>query len=108
MFPGEPIIDNSEGNKLSDFLNLALKESQGTRLDIASAFFNIKAFSMIKDNLGGIKSFRLLLGKAPDIYNNSTLGDILLETIKEEIEGFDLSKETHETVKVFMEFLKKR
>ncbi|MEN6554190.1 MAG: helicase-related protein [Methanobacterium sp.] len=107
MFLGEPIIDNSEGNKLSNFLNLALKESQGTRFDIATAFFNIQAFAMIKDNLSGVESFRLLLGKAPDIHNDVTLGDLLLKTIKEEIEGFNLSKETDEAVKVFMDFLKK-
>lgn len=107
MIPGEPIIDNSDENKLSDFLNYALKESQGTNLDIATAFFNIQAFSMIKDNLGDVQHFRLLVGKAPEIHTDTTLGDHLLNIIKEEIEGFDLTKDVDESVEIFVEFLKR-
>ncbi|MEM3846232.1 MAG: phospholipase D-like domain-containing protein, partial [Candidatus Parvarchaeota archaeon] len=101
------IIDNSEGNKLVSFLNSALKENAKTNLDIATAFFNIEAFAMIKDNLNGITRFRLLLGKPPKIQNGSTLGDILLEKTKKEIEGFDLSKDSDATVKSLITFLKR-
>jgi len=101
------IIDNSEGNKLVGFLNYVLKENPQTNLDIATAFFDIQAFAMIKDNLDGVARFRLLLGKVPDIQNDRTLGDILLEEIKKEVEGFDLTKESDKTVKLFIEFLKK-
>ena len=44
------IIDNSEENKLVSFLNDALKENGNGNFDIATAFFNIGAFAMIKDN----------------------------------------------------------
>jgi len=101
------IIDNSEGNKLVSFLNDALKENPKTKLDIATAFFNIEAFAMIKDNLNGVERFRLLLGKTPEIQNEKTLGDVLLEEIKREIEGFDLTKESNQTIKLFIEFLKR-
>jgi len=86
------IIDNSEGNKLVSFLNNVLKENPSTNFDIATAFFNIQAFAMIKDNLNGVKRFRLLLGKTPEIQNEKTLGDVLLKEIKEEIEGLDLTR----------------
>ena len=99
------IIDNSEGNKLISFLNNTLKEDPKTKFDIATAFFNIEAFSMIKDNLNGVERFRLLLGKAPEIQNEVTLGTFLLKQIRKEVEGFDLTKETNETVKLFIEFL---
>ena len=106
MLPGEPIIDNTESNTLCNFLNNALKEEgPGTNLDIATAFFNIQAFAMVKDNIKGVKKFRLLLGKSPEFQNDQTLGDYLLESIKGEIEGFELQKETDETVKYFIEFL---
>jgi len=101
------IIDNSEGNKLVSFLNDTLKENPKTRLDIATAFFNIQAFAMVKDNLGSIERFRLLLGKAPEIQNDKTLGSVLAEEIKKEVEGFELTKESDETVKLFIRFLKK-
>jgi len=107
MIPKE-IIDNSEGNKLVSFLNNVLKENPNTNFDIATAFFNIQAFAMIKDNLNGVKRFRLLLGKAPEIQNEKTLGDVLLQEIRKEIEGLDLTKEQDETIKLFIKFLKKK
>ena len=102
------IIDNSEGNKLISFLNNTLKENPKTKFDIATAFFNIEAFAMIKDNLNGVERFRLLLGKTPEIQNEKTLGDVLIQEIRKEVEGFDLTKEANQTVKLFIEFLKKK
>src|SRR3989344_38514 len=102
------IIDNSEGNKLITFLNQVLKENPKTNLDVATAFFNVQAFAMIKDNLKGVSKFRLLLGKSPEINNEMTLGEVLMDEIKKEIEGFELSKDSNQTVKLFIEFLKKK
>ena len=101
------IIDNSDGNKLVSFLNDALKEYGKGNFDIATAFFNIGAFAMIKDNLDHSVKFRLLLGKTPEIKNDSTLGDVLLEEIKKEVEGFVLSKDSDATVRLFIDFLKR-
>ena len=101
------IIDNSDGNKLVSFLNDALKENGKGNFDVATAFFNIGAFAMIKDNLDQSVRFRLLLGKTPEIKNDNTLGDVLLEEIKKEVEGFDLSKDSDATVRLFIEFLKR-
>ncbi len=61
-----------------DFLNDVLREIPDTQFDIATAFFNIQAYAFIKENIQGIKSFRLLLGKAPEIKSETTLGDVLL------------------------------
>ena len=101
------IIDNSDGNKLVSFLNDALKENGKGNFDIATAFFNIGGFAMIKDSLDQSVKFRLLLAKAPEIQNDTTLGDVLLEEIKKEVEGFDLSKDSDTTVRLFIEFLKR-
>ena len=100
------IIDN-ERIKLVDFLVNLLKDNPNTNLDIATAFFNIKAFEMVKDYIKGVKRFRLLLGKAPEIKSDRTLGEELLRIIKEEVEGLELSKENEDNVKTFIEFLKK-
>ena len=101
------IIDNSEGNKLISFLNNTLKENPKTKFDIATAFFNIEAFAMIKDNLNGVERFRLLLGKTPETQNEKTLGDVLIQEIRKEVEGFELTKEANQTVRLFIEFLKR-
>lgn len=101
------IIDNSEGNKLVSFLNGVLKDTPNTNFDIATAFFNIQAYEMVKDNLDDLKRFRLLLGKTPEIRSDRTLGNALLDVIKEEVEGFELSREKEDNVKSFMKFLRK-
>ena len=94
------IIDNSYGNTLVSFLNMMLHDNSGTNLDIATAFFNLRAYEMVKDNLGDVKRFRLLLGKTPEIRSDKTLGDALLEMIKEEVENFELSKEKEDNVNI--------
>ena len=91
MIP-QKIIDNSN-IKLAAFLNDVLKEIPHTQFDIATAFFNIQAFAFIKDNIHGVKLFRLLLGKTPEIRNETTLGEMLLKMVREEVEGFDFSHE---------------
>lgn len=105
MIP-KKIIDNSD-LKLADFINSVLKEIPDTRFDIATAFFNLKAYAFIRENLKGVKHFRLLLGKAPEIRNDNTLGDVISKILKEEVEGFGLSKDSQNLVKEFLEFLKK-
>lgn len=105
MIP-KKIIDNSDV-KLSVFLKSVLEEIPNTQFDIATAFFNIQAYSFIKDNIQGVKRFRLLLGKAPEIKNDITLGNVLLKMIREEVEGFDLSREKNSLVKDFIAFLNK-
>ncbi|MFA6064928.1 MAG: helicase-related protein [archaeon] len=102
------IIDNSEGNKLISFLNLTLKEEPKTSIDIATAFFDIKAFAMLKDNLGGVEKFRLLLGKTPEFVSEKTLGEIIIQKVKEEVEDFDLLKENIDTITLFIKFLGKK
>ncbi|MGQ9571512.1 MAG: helicase-related protein, partial [Thermodesulfovibrionales bacterium] len=105
MIP-KKIIDNSDV-KLSAFLNDVLKEIPNTHFDIATAFFNIQAYALIKDNIHGVKGFRLLLGRVPEIRSEATLGKVLLKMIREEVEGFDLSKEKDSLVKEFIGFLNK-
>ncbi|MEM5875489.1 MAG: helicase-related protein [Candidatus Aenigmatarchaeota archaeon] len=102
------IIDNSENNKLSDYIISYLKEKPETSIDIATPYFDIKAFMMVKDYLKNVKRFRLLLGKPIELTKEeTTLGEELLKMIKEEVENFELTIENESGVKSFIEFLKK-
>src|SRR4030065_845408 len=105
MIP-KKIIDNSDV-KLSAFLNDVLKEIPNTHFDIATAFFKIQAYALIKENIQGVKGFRLLLGRAPEIRSETNSVGVLLKMIREEVEGFDLSKEKDSLVKEAIEFLNK-
>ena len=103
----QEIIDNSQGNTLADFLNTTLKDIPSSHLDIATAFFNLRAYELVKDNLDGVTKFRLLLGTPPEFENDSTLGNILLTAVKREIEGLPLTKDASDTIAQCISFLKK-
>ena len=105
MLVPREIIDNSEGNTLVSFLNEVLEVKPDTKLDIATAFFDIRAYSMIREGLNNVSSFKLLLGKAPEIRSDRTLGDELLRMMREDIEGLDLTREDELNVKSLIEFL---
>jgi len=100
----QEIIDNSEGKKLVDFLKEKLEENQ-REFDVATAFFNTKAFSMLKEELDGVERFRLLLGKSPELNNDRTLGEEIRDRLEKDVEGLDFSRENHESVEELIEFL---
>lgn len=105
MIIEENIIDNSNV-KLAVFLNKVLQQEPDTNLDIATAFFNVEGYALVKENLGKVKKFRLLLGKIPELNNNNeTLGKALLREIKLEVEGMELSKDKKDNVTDLIKFL---
>ncbi|MCF6147568.1 MAG: hypothetical protein E3K37_02805 [Candidatus Kuenenia sp.] len=61
----QKIIDNSNV-KLATFINGVLKEIPNTQIEIATAYFNIRAFAFIMNNIQDVRCFRLLPGKAPE------------------------------------------
>jgi len=103
MIP-KKIIDNSD-LKLAAFLNSVLAELPDTQFDIATAFFNIQAYGFIKDSMQGVRRFRLLLGRSPEIRSDNTLGTVLVKMLREEVQGFDLSRDKNMLVREFIEFL---
>jgi hypothetical protein len=58
------VIDNQE-HRLAEVLNDLLARSAGTPLDIASAYFAISGYRLVKDGLHRLGAFRLLLGAEP-------------------------------------------
>jgi superfamily II DNA or RNA helicase len=106
MSKNRDIIDNSEGRKLVDYLKNKLAENKDG-FDVATAFFNIKAFSMVRDELEDVDQFRLLLGKSPEFENDDTLGDAIQEFIESDVEGLEFSRENKGSVESFIEFLEK-
>ncbi len=107
MMIDENIVDNNN-IKLSVFLNKVLYLDPKTNLDIATAFFNVEGFALVKEKLEGVTKFRLLLGKTPELTdNNQTLGKVLLKEIGKDIEHLDLSKEKKDNVSDLIDFLEK-
>ncbi len=59
------IIDNSE-YQVFDVLNEFLKSQKPA--DFASGFFNIGGYSLVREKLNGISTFRFLLGREPSTH----------------------------------------
>ena len=55
------VIDNLQ-HKLADVLNAILAERAGNSLDIATAYFNVGCYRLLRNALANVRDFRRLLG----------------------------------------------
>ncbi|MBI2941073.1 MAG: hypothetical protein HYY04_11615, partial [Chloroflexi bacterium] len=60
-----PYVVDNETHRLADVLNGLLAEHRGRSLDVATAYFNVQGFRLLRPGLLGLGSFRLLLGDEP-------------------------------------------
>jgi len=58
------VIDNQE-HKLADVLNAVMESHPGMSLDVASAYFSVSGYRVLRERLASLRSFRLLLGFQP-------------------------------------------
>jgi len=63
MYKPDCLIIDNKRLRLFEELDKILKEQKS--IDIASAYFNISGFQLIKDSLSGAENFRLLIGTSP-------------------------------------------
>ncbi|HVO26244.1 MAG TPA: helicase-related protein [Candidatus Margulisiibacteriota bacterium] len=67
-----PYVIDNQTHRLADVLRELLAGHAGKSLDIASAYFTVAAFGMLKDGLAALGNFRLLLGAEP--YSGEQIG----------------------------------
>src|SRR2546423_9492086 len=60
------VIDNQQ-QRLADALNDLMAQSAGKPLDIATAYFAISGYRLVKQGLHQLGTFRLLLGSEPHV-----------------------------------------
>jgi hypothetical protein len=60
-----PFVIDNLAHRLVDTLNDLLGQSAGKPLDIATAYFSISGYRIVKDGLDKLGAFRLLLGTDP-------------------------------------------
>ena len=60
-----PFVIDNQDVKLANVLNQLLASYIGRSLDVASAFFSVKGFELLREHLENVGSFRLLLGLEP-------------------------------------------
>jgi superfamily II DNA or RNA helicase len=95
------VIDNTN-YKLSDVLNEFINEDSSVY--IATAYFNLEGFKLIKDSLKKAKEVKILIGKDPEkIISTETLESILQEEIEEKVD----EKETRNSLDEFLSFIRR-
>ncbi|MFQ3675135.1 MAG: helicase-related protein [Endomicrobiia bacterium] len=105
--PDSSVIDNNK-LKLFDELSKILKEQR--IVDIATAYFNITGFRLIKDSLSESEKVRLLIGTLPQI--NETIPDFFHPEIEyqksfnKDLEKEEFEKNNKEAVVQLIELLK--
>jgi len=106
--PESLIIDNNKF-KLFEELNNILKEQK--IFDVASAYFNIAGFQLIKDSLSGVEKFRLLIGtspqtdeKKPDIFQPE---ELYREKFRQDLEEEVFEKDKKDAIVLLIKLLKR-
>jgi superfamily II DNA or RNA helicase len=95
------VIDNTN-YKLSDVLNEFINENSSVY--IATAYFNLEGFKLVKDSLKKAKEVKILIGKDPEkIISTETLESILQEEIEEKVD----EKETRNLLDEFLSFIRR-
>lgn len=108
MYRPESLIIDNDKIKLFEELNKILKEQK--TFDVATAYFNIAGFQLIKDSLSGAERFRLLIGtspqtdeKKPDIFQPE---ELYRKKFREDLEEENFERDKKETVVFLIELLK--
>jgi hypothetical protein len=98
------VIDNQE-HRLRDALNELLAQSGGKPLDIATAYFAISGYQLVREGLHQLGAFRLLLGAEPQAGADVGLRPNA-EALKKRLQG-DLEAEpfTEATLKLVEELI---
>ena len=60
-----PYVIDNQAHRMAGVLNDILAQHAGKSLDVATAYFNIRGFTLLREGLQDLGSFRLLLGDEP-------------------------------------------
>ena len=104
------VIDNRE-HRLVDVLNELLARFEHRSLDVATAYFTIGGYRLLKDGLERIGSFRLLLGAEPRTADHvglrPDLGTVERQ-LRKHLEDTPFTEETLRLVEDLIAFLRRR
>src|SRR5438552_18535614 len=85
------VIDNQQ-HKMTGVLNNLLAEHKGRALDIATAYFNVGGWQLLREGLDGLGNVRLLLGEELEAGIDLGLREVGAKPVKGLIR--DLAKES--------------
>jgi superfamily II DNA or RNA helicase len=110
MIRSIPFVIDNDQHRLSDVLNALLGESVGRPVDVATAYFSISGYRLVKDGLHKVGAFRLLLGAEPrgggDIGLRADERGALLARLRGELEASPFNPETLRLIEELIAFLR--
>lgn len=108
--PQKSIIDNDKIKLFSELKNIL--NDQPTNFDVASGYFNVGGFELVAQEIKGVKKFRLLLGRSPDV-DDKVKPDMFEPTafyktnLSEDLENEEFTSKKAQTVKELITFLER-
>jgi len=103
------VIDNQE-HRLADVLNAILNQHGGRSLDVATAYFTVGGFGLVRAGLENLGSMRLLLGAEPTTGEQVGLRpdpDVVKGLIRRDLEVLPFDEETLRTVEDLIAYLQR-
>jgi hypothetical protein len=102
------VIDNQQ-QRMADALNELLAQCVGKPLDIASAYFAISGYRLVKEGLHQVGAFRLILGAEPHAAPDVGLrpnAEALKKRLQEDLEAEAFTEATLKLIEELIAFLR--
>ena len=104
-----PFAIDNVSHKLGDVLNALLAQAHGRPFDVATAYFSISGYRLVKDSLHGVGNFRLLIGSDPQAGTDIGLKPnptLLARRLAGDVEAEPFTEETMRLVEDLIAFLR--
>lgn len=102
-----PYVIDNETHRLGDVLREILNGHSGRSLDVATAYFNVQGFKLIREGLLGLGSFRLLFGDEPADGMAVGLLPRAATSLRGELNAAPYSEELLRTIEDLIAFLRR-
>src|SRR5947209_18969340 len=109
MMTNIPFVIDNQHHKMADILNDLLHHNTGHSLDVATAYFNVGGWQLLRDGLNGLGNFRLLLGDEPEVGSDLGLREIGAKPVKgliRDLAGENFNEATLRLVEDLIAFLR--
>ncbi len=100
------VIDNID-NRLAEILNYLLQRQKGQDVDIATAYFSIRGYQLLRHTLPNVHCLRLMLGDEPQSAVDVGLRPDEKAFLRHELNAEPLREETQRLVEEIVRFLRR-
>lgn len=100
------VIDNIN-NELAKVLNYLLQRQKGQDVDIATAYFSIRGYQLLRQTLPDVRGFRLLIGDDPQAADDIGLRPDSKAFLRRELNAEPLREDTQLLVEEIIRFLRR-